>query len=179
VSRIGKKAIAIPSGIKVSVDDNRVSVQGPKGTLAQEISAGISVAVENGKVLVTRTNDERSTRAYHGLIRALIQNMIVGTSQGFERALDINGVGYRAEIKGRMVVLYLGYSHPIEYSIPQGVEIVLEKQTRILVRGANKESVGKTAAKIRSFRVPDPYKAKGIAYVGEVIRRKAGKKAIG
>jgi large subunit ribosomal protein L6 len=179
VSRIGKKAITIPSGINVKVDDNRVSVQGPKGKLTQEIAAGISVAVEKGKVLVRRSDDERSTRAKHGLIRALIQNMIVGTSQGFERSLDINGVGYRAEIKGRNIVLYLGYSHPIEYQIPQGVEVVVEKQTRLIIRGPDKEAVGKTASKIRSFRIPDPYKAKGISYVGEVIRRKAGKKAIG
>ena len=179
MSRIGKKAIAIPSGIKVNVDDNRVSVQGPKGKLTLEIAAGISVAVEKGKVLVTRSNDERSTRAKHGLIRALINNMIVGTSQGFERSLDINGVGYRAEIKGRTIVMYLGYSHPIEYQIPQEVEVVVEKQTRLIVRGADKEAVGKTAAKIRSFHIPDPYKAKGVTYVGEVIRRKAGKKAIG
>jgi large subunit ribosomal protein L6 len=178
VSRIGKKAITIPSGIKVNVEDNRVSVQGPKGKLTQVITAGISVAVEKGNVLVTRSDDERGTRAKHGLIRALIQNMIVGTSQGFERSLDINGVGYRAEIKGRSVVLYLGFSHPVEYQIPQGVEVVVEKQTRLIVRGADKEAVGKTAAKIRSFRIPDPYKAKGVTYVGEVIRRKAGKKAI-
>jgi large subunit ribosomal protein L6 len=179
VSRIGKKAITIPSGINVKVDDNQVSVQGPKGKLTQEIAVCISVAVEKDKVLVRRSDDERSTRAKHGLIRALIQNMIVGTSQGFERSLDINGVGYRAEIKGRNVVLYLGYSHPIEYQIPQGVEVVVEKQTRLIVRGPDKEAVGKTASKIRSFRIPDPYKAKGISYVGEVIRRKAGKKAIG
>jgi large subunit ribosomal protein L6 len=179
VSRIGKKAIAIPSGIKVTVGNNQVMVQGPKGKLTQEICSDISVAIEGGRVLVTRANDERSTRAKHGLMRALINNMIVGTSQGFERTLDINGVGYRAELKGHSIILNLGYSHPVEYPIPQGVEIVVEKQTRLIVRGTDKEKVGKTAAKIRSFRIPDPYKAKGITYLGEVIRRKAGKKAIG
>lgn len=179
MSRIGKKAVAIPSGVQIKVDGGNVVVQGPKGKLEKKIASGISVAVEKGQVLVTRADDERSTRAKHGLMRALINNMIIGTSQGFERALDINGVGYRAELKGRNVVLYLGYSHPVEYQIPQGIELTVEKQTRLLVRGTDKEIVGKTAAKIRSFRMPDPYKAKGITYLGEVIRRKAGKKAVG
>lgn len=179
MSRIGKKPIVVPKGVNVTILGNCVSVQGPKGKLEEEVPVDISVTLEDGKILVRRPNDERPTRARQGLVRALVNNMVKGVSEGFERALEIGGVGYRAELKGRTLVLHLGFSHPVEFAVPSSVEVVVEKPTRLIVRGADRQAVGAAAAKIRSFRQPDPYKAKGVTYAGEVIRRKAGKKAIG
>jgi large subunit ribosomal protein L6 len=165
--------------VKITVEGGTMSVQGPKGRLQKPVAPGIQIKVEADKALVTRPDNERSSRAKQGLVRALLNNMVRGVHQGFQRALDISGVGYRAEVKGKVLVLYLGYSHPVEYKFPESIEIAVEKTTKVIVRGPDKETVGATAAKIRGFRRPDPYKAKGITYEGEVIKRKAGKKAVG
>jgi large subunit ribosomal protein L6 len=178
VSRIGKKPIVIPSGVKVAVAGNRVSVEGPKGKLDQEITSGIAVAVEEGQVLVSRGDNLRQSRANQGLVRALVANMVKGVHLGYRKVLEISGVGYRAETGGRQLVLALGFSHRVEYPIPDGVEVAVEKNTRLTITGIDRQKVGQFTAQIRKIRVPDPYKAKGITYEGERIKRKAGKKAI-
>ena len=178
MSRIGKKPIDVPDGVKVSVQGNKISVVGPKGSLERQVLSGVSVDLEDGKVIVRRLADDRRSRAKQGLIRALVANMVTGVDKGFERALLISGVGYRAEMSGKNVVFHLGYSHKIEISIPEKIEVVVDPATRVLVKGIDREAVGLLAAKIRSLRKPDPYKAKGITYEGERILRKAGKKTI-
>lgn len=175
MSRIGKLPIAIPSGVKVSLSGNEISVQGTKGSLKQLLPARISVAVEAEQIVVTRPTDDKEDVALHGLSRSLINNMVLGVSQGFTCVLEINGVGYRAEVSGSKLTLSLGYSHPIVYEVPNGIEVEVEKQTRMIVRGIDKQLVGSTAAKIRSFRKPEPYKGKGVKYAEERILRKAGK----
>lgn len=175
MSRIGKMPIAIPSGVKISLDGAEVKVQGPKGTLSQVMSDRISVAVEAEQVVVTRPTDEKSDCALHGLVRSLINNMVVGVTQGFSKGLEINGVGYRAEVSGKTLTMALGFSHPVVYELPQGIEVEVEKQTKLTVKGIDKQLVGSAAAKIRSFREPEPYKGKGIKYADEHIVRKAGK----
>lgn len=175
MSRIGKLPVAIPSGVKVSLDGNEISVQGAKGSLKQLLPERISVAVEAEQVVVSRPTDDKKDLALHGLSRALINNMVVGVSQGFTRELQINGIGYRAEISGSKLTLSLGYSHPVVYDVPKGIEVEIEKQTRLFVKGIDKQLVGATAAEIRSFRKPEPYKGKGIKYAEERILRKAGK----
>ncbi len=178
MSRVGKKPIPVPEKTKVAIDGQQVSVTGPKGEQAFEIPFGISAAMEDNTITVTRGTEQKRDRALHGLTRALINNMVVGVTEGFRRELVYIGVGYRAEMKGKNLVLYLGYSHPIVMTPPEGVEIeVLPKENKIIVSGINKQMVGQAAAKIRSFREPEPYKGKGIRYLGEHVRSKAGKAA--
>jgi len=178
MSRIGKKAIAVPKGVEIKKDGNSVTVKGPKGTLTTALVAGIDVKVENNVVQFTRSDEEKQSRAFHGLVRALVANNVVGVTSGFKRELDIVGVGYRAEVKGKEVVFQLGYSHPVRFAIPQGIDIAVDaKSGHITVTGIDKQKVGQVAAEIRSLREPDPYKGKGIKYSDEVIRRKAGKAA--
>jgi large subunit ribosomal protein L6 len=175
VSRIGKLPIAIPSGVKVAVETSEVRLEGPKGKLRTSIPTGVSVKVEGNLVRVGRANDERKLRALHGLTRKLIANMAQGVSSGFTRVLDINGVGYRAEVKGQEIHMTLGYSHPVVFPLPVGVTAAVERQIVITLSGADRQVLGETAAKIRDLRGPEPYKGKGIKYREEVIKRKAGK----
>lgn len=178
MSRIGKKEIPLPKGVEVRQDGGAVVVKGPKGSMSTPIIAGIKVSVENNVVKFERPNEEGKTKAFHGLMRALVANNVKGVSEGFKRELDIVGVGYRAEVKGSEVVFQLGYSHPVRYAIPQGIEIAVEAKTgHITISGIDRQKVGQTAAEIRSLREPDPYKGKGIKYSDEVVRRKAGKAA--
>ena len=178
MSRIGKKEIELPKGVEIKQDGDVVTVKGPKGSMQTSLIYGIGMKVENNVVQFTRPNEEGKTRAFHGLMRALVANNVRGVSEGFKRELDIVGVGYRAEVKGREVVFALGYSHPIRFAIPEGIEIVIEPKTgHITITGVDKQRVGQTAAEIRALREPDPYKGKGIKYSDEVIRRKAGKAA--
>lgn len=177
MSRIGKKPVQIPKGVTVGLKDGVVSVKGPKGELTEKLHSDIYMEIKNNQVLVTRKLDETKHRALHGLWRALIQNMIVGVTDGFSKKLEIVGVGYRAEIKGKRLNLLLGYSHPILFAAPDGIKVEAPTQTSIIISGAHKQLVGLVAAKIRSFRPPEPYKGKGIKYEGEYIRRKAGKAA--
>ncbi len=175
MSRIGKLPIEIPQGVKVSVSDSVVSVAGPKGTLSRKIMAGVQLEMTEKLLVVSRENDSMGCRSAHGLTRTLINNMVTGVTKGFETALEINGVGYRAEAKGDVLNLSLGYSHPINFTLPKGITVEVDKMTKVLVKGIDKELVGQTAAKIRSFRGPEPYKGKGIKYANETILRKAGK----
>jgi large subunit ribosomal protein L6 len=176
MSRIGKLPIEIPSGVKITLDDLIVKVEGPKGTLSRPMLEGITIQLDDNKqILVTRTADDPKSRSFHGLTRTLVNNMVVGVTKGFETVLDITGVGYRAEVKGDVLTLSLGYSHPINFELPSGISVEVEKMTKVFVRGADKELVGQTSAKIRSFRPPEPYKGKGIKYSDEKILRKAGK----
>ena len=178
MSRIGKKEIPLPKGVEVHQDGNAVTVKGPKGTLITPLVAGISAKVENNVVTFSRADEEGKTRAFHGLMRALVANNVRGVSEGFKRELDIVGVGYRAEVKGKEVVFQLGYSHPVRFPVPKGIDIAIDaKSGHITVTGIDKQQVGQTAAEIRSLRQPDPYKGKGIKYSDEVVRRKAGKAA--
>jgi large subunit ribosomal protein L6 len=178
MSRIGKKVIPLPTGVELRQEGSFVDVKGPKGSLRTPLAPGISLNIDDGEVHLTRSDDERNTRAFHGLTRALLANSVKGVSEGFKRELDIIGVGYRAEVKGREVVFQLGYSHPIRFPIPEGIDITIEpKSGHVTITGIDKQKVGQTAAEIRSLREPDPYKGKGIKYTEEVIRRKAGKAA--
>lgn len=176
MSRIGRKPIDIPAGVKFSVDEeNVVTVEGPKGKLTQAFQKCISIKVEGNQVLVTRSSDDKFERAIHGLTRALINNMVDGVVKGFEKTLEINGIGYRAVKQGNTLVLSLGYSHNIDMVPPEGVTVEVPSQTQIIVKGADKQAVGEFAAKIRSKRPPEPYKGKGIKYSTEFVRRKEGK----
>jgi len=178
MSRIGKKEIPLPKGVEVKQDGDAVTVKGPKGTLSTALVPGIGVKVENNVVQFTRADEEKRTRAFHGLMRALVANNVRGVTEGFKRELDIIGVGYRAEVKGKEVVFQLGYSHPVKFAIPKGIDIAVDaKSGHITVTGIDKQQVGQTAAEIRSLREPDPYKGKGIKYSDEIVRRKAGKAA--
>ncbi len=178
MSRIGKQPISVPKGVEVKKDGRIVTVKGPKGSLTTPLVEGIDVEVNNNVVLFTRADEEKKTRAFHGLMRALVASNVKGVTEGFKKELDIVGVGYRAEVKGKEVVFQLGYSHPIRFAIPKGIEIAVDGKTgHIIVTGIDKQKVGQTAAEIRSLREPDPYKGKGIKYTDEVIRRKAGKAA--
>ena len=175
MSRVGRKAISIPKDVKVTLAGSSLQIQGPKGKLTTPVPPGIAFALQDGELTATRQSDERQQRAFHGLARALAQNAIKGVSQGFSKELDIVGVGYKAAVEGNKVVFSLGFSHPIEYSIPEGIKIAVEKQTRVTVSGIDRQRVGQVAAEIRNLRRPDPYKQKGIRYVGEVLKKKAGK----
>jgi large subunit ribosomal protein L6 len=178
MSRIGRKEIPLPKGVEVRADGSAITVKGPKGTLSTSLVPGIDVKVENNVVAFVRKDDEGRTRAFHGLMRALVANNVKGVSEGFKRELDIVGVGYRAEVKGKEVVFQLGYSHPVRFAVPEGIDIAVDAKTgHITISGIDKQKVGQTAAEIRSLREPDPYKGKGIKYTDEVIRRKAGKAA--
>jgi large subunit ribosomal protein L6 len=176
MSRIGRLPIEIPQGVEIKIaDDNTVSVKGPKGQLVKKMNEDINIALEDGKVLVTRPSDQKMHRALHGLTRALVNNMVVGVSAGFERILEINGVGYRAAKAGSKLTLTMGYSHPVEMEDPEGVTTEVPAPNRIIIKGADKEKVGIHAANIRAVRKPEPYLGKGIKYSDEVIRRKEGK----
>ncbi len=175
MSRIGKMPIAMPSGVAVKIEGNRVVVTGPKGSLERSFNPEMTIAMDGGSLRVTRPSDERQYRALHGLTRTLLNNMVKGVSDGFEKNLEIVGVGYRAELSGQKLVLRIGFSHPVEIVPPPGVSIVLDGQTKIKVQGIDKEKVGQLAAEIRAVHPPDHYKGKGIRYAGEVVRIKAGK----
>lgn len=177
MSRIGRKPVPIPQGVNVQVEGHLVKAEGPKGRLAQPIPPGLRAAVDDGKVVIVRGGDDRRIRALHGLARALVANMVTGVTQGFERRLEIVGIGYRAQLQGRNLQLALGFSHPIVFPLPEGITAEVEKQTQITLRGADKALLGETAARLRALRKPDPYKGKGIKYADEVVRRKVGKKA--
>jgi large subunit ribosomal protein L6 len=176
VSRIGKKPVPIPDKVQVHIDGSEVTVKGPKGELNHRFPPDITIKQEDKQVIVTRPTDERRHRALHGMTRALIANMVTGVSTGFERVLTIEGVGYRAEMEGKKLVMYLGYSHNIPIEPPQDVEFVVEERGRVVrIRGIDKQVVGELAAQIRKLRPPEPYKGKGVRYEGEFVRHKAGK----
>ena len=176
MSRIGKMPIAVPAGTTVEVaENNKVTVKGPKGTLERVLPEEMIIKAEGAEVTVERPNDLKRIKSLHGLTRTLINNMVIGVSQGYEKILEINGVGYRAQKQGKTLVLSLGYSHPVEMVDPEGLESICETQTKIIVKGIDKEKVGQYAAEIRSKREPEPYKGKGIKYSDEVVRRKVGK----
>jgi large subunit ribosomal protein L6 len=175
MSRIGKQPVAVPAGVDVTLEGRRITVKGPRGTLSRELPAEVQVTQENGQITVTRPSDEPKHRSLHGLTRTLVANMVDGVTKGFQRQLDIVGVGYRAEARPYGLFLALGYSHPIEFKAPEGIKLTATTPTQLIVDGANKEMVGQVAAEIRSLRPPEPYKGKGIKYAGEQIRRKAGK----
>ena len=177
MSRIGKKPVKIPAGVNVSVSGSQVVVKGPKGELQREFDQRMAVTMHDGELKVDRPSNEKFFKALHGLYRKLIDNMVVGVTQGFEKKLEIVGVGYKAEIKNKRLVLQLGYSHPIVFVPPPDIAITCESPTSVTVSGIDRELVGQVAAKIRKFKLPEPYKGKGIKYVDEVIRRKAGKTA--
>lgn len=175
MSRIGKSPIPVPKGVTVEVEDQVVRVKGPKGQLEQSFRNEVSVAVEGGLVQVSRAGETKSHRAFHGLTRALIANMVRGVTDGFRKSLELVGVGYRAEKKGNSLVLTVGYSHQVSYPQPEGITITTPAPTQVVIEGADKQKVGQTAAEIRAVRPPEPYKGKGIRYTGEQVRRKAGK----
>ncbi|SEF55692.1 MULTISPECIES: 50S ribosomal protein L6 [Lachnospira] len=176
MSRIGRMPIAIPAGVTVEVaENNKVTVKGPKGTLERVLPAEMDIKVEGSEVVVSRPNDLKKMKSLHGLTRTLINNMVIGVTEGYEKKLEVNGVGYRAQKQGKKLILSLGYSHPVEMEDPEGIETTLDGQNIIFVKGINKEKVGQYAAEIRSKRAPEPYKGKGIKYADEVIRRKVGK----
>jgi large subunit ribosomal protein L6 len=177
MSRIGKKVINLPSGVTAQVASTEVTVKGPKGELKISVLPGISVALNEGNMAVTRTNEERQTRAYHGLIRSLLQNTVVGVSEGYQKTLKLIGTGYRVAMKGQGLTLSLGFSHPVEVVPPTGITLSIEGNDTIHIKGIDKQAVGQMAANIRKIRPPEPYKGKGVRYVDEVVRRKAGKAA--
>jgi large subunit ribosomal protein L6 len=174
MSRIGKKPILIPKGVTVDLKNDLLSVKGPKGALQRKIHPKVSLKVDNDQLLILVEDESRDSNALHGLHRALIANMVTGVSEGFERVLEIVGIGYRTELAGKVAIFHLGYSHPVRFELPDGVEAKIEK-TKITLSGIDKEVLGLTAAKIRGFRKPEPYKGKGVKYADEHIRRKAGK----
>ena len=175
MSRIGKKPIALPAGVQVELKDGLVSVKGQKGALRRPFLEGLEMDMADGIIAVRRMRDDKRSRSYHGLMRTLVANMVEGVSKGFEKKLEIVGIGYRSELKGSDLALFLGYSHPINFPLPAGISAEIEKQTLVTIKGIDKELVGQTAAKIRDLRKPDPYKGKGVKYAGEVLRKKAGK----
>ena len=176
MSRIGRLPVEIPAGVEITVAENNVvTVKGPKGTLTESLPVEMDIKVENNQVVVTRPNDLKKMKSLHGLTRTLINNMVVGVTEGYQKVLEVNGVGYRAAKSGKTLTLNLGYSHPVEMEDPEGVESAVEGQNKIIVKGIDKEKVGQYAAEIRDKRRPEPYKGKGIKYADEVIRRKVGK----
>lgn len=175
MSRIGKLQINVPGNVKVAMDKDNIKVSGPQGALEMRIRPEISVEFKDSVIHVKRASDSRAARSLHGLTRTLVANMVKGTAEGFEKRLDIVGVGYKADVQGGVINLALGYSHPVKYQLPKGISAVVEKQTSIILKGADKQLVGQVAADIRALRAPEPYKGKGIKYSFEVIRRKAGK----
>jgi large subunit ribosomal protein L6 len=177
MSRKGKMPIALPKGVEVQVTKNQITVKGPKGTLIQSLKDGISVVNEQGHLVVSTEGDTAESRRFHGLYRALIQNMVIGAAQGFEKRLEMIGVGYRAAVQGNMLDVQVGFSHPTKVEIPQGVQVKVEKNTLIIINGIDRQIVGQFAAEVRGMRPPEPYQGKGIRYEGEYVRRKAGKAA--
>lgn len=175
MSRIGKEPITVPSGTKVEVKDGVLTAQGPKGKVSQAILDGIGTNLDDGVLTVTRSGETASDKSRHGLMRSLIANAVQGVSEGFSKQLEVIGVGYRGEVKGRELHLALGYSHPVIFPLPEGIDVEIDKQNKITVSGCDRQKVGQVAAEIRGLRRPDPYKGKGIKYVDEIIRRKVGK----
>ena len=176
MSRIGKMPIAVPAGVTVDIaENNKVTVKGPKGTLERVLPAEMEIKKEGDEIIVNRPNDLKKMKSLHGLTRTLINNMVVGVTEGYEKKLEVNGVGYRAVKKGKLLTLSMGYSHPVEMEDPEGIEVVVEDANTLVVKGIDKEKVGQYAAEIREKRAPEPYKGKGIKYADEVIRRKVGK----
>jgi large subunit ribosomal protein L6 len=175
MSRVGRKVIPVPKDVKIQLTAGQVEVQGPKGKLSTPVPPGISFTLQGAELTCQRANDERQSRAFHGLARALANNAIKGVTEGFSKELDIVGVGYKAAVEGNKVVFALGYSHPVVYPIPEGIKVAVDKQTHLTVTGIDRQRVGQVAAEIRNLRKPDPYKQKGIRYVGEVLKKKAGK----
>lgn len=177
MSRIGKKPITVPEGVEVKIEDDIIEVSGPLGRLTQKLFPRIRVTKKDGQIIVERLSDVKQCRALHGLARSLINNLIIGVTKGFKKELIITGMGYRANLEGRVLNLQLGYTHPVKFSLPDGIDVKVEKQTQIVVSGRDKQLVGEVAAKIRRFRPPEPYKGKGIRYIDEQIKRKVGKAA--
>ena len=175
MSRIGKKPITIPKGVTVKADANGVDVKGPKGQMKQALPPGILAAVEDGSIVTKKSSDEQELNKFHGLARSLVNNAVLGVTEGWKKELDIVGVGYRAELKGKQVHFALGYSHPVVFDVPNGIEVAIDKQTHIVVTGADRQVVGQVAANMRRLRKPDPYKQKGVRYTGEVLKKKVGK----
>jgi large subunit ribosomal protein L6 len=175
MSRIGKKPIPVPQGVTVQVGGDAIQVKGPKGELRQALPPGVSFAMADGQLTASLQREDKSLEKFHGLARTLVANAITGVTDGFKKELDIVGVGYRAEQKGRQVVFALGYSHPVVFDVPEGVDVVVSSQTHITVTGADRQKVGQVAANIRRLRKPDPYKQKGVRYTGEVLKKKVGK----
>jgi len=175
MSRIGKKPIALPKGVSVKIATDAVEVQGPKGKLRQPLPPGIVFAQNDGTLVASLAREDATLRKFHGLARSLVANAVAGVTDGFKKELDIVGVGYRAELKGKQVHFALGYSHPVVFDIPTGIDIAVDKQTHIVVTGADRQLVGQVAANIRRLRKPDPYKQKGVRYTGEVLKKKVGK----
>ena len=175
MSRIGRMPIVVPKEVKVGYDTSKVEVTGPKGRLLHSLPQGITVSVEDGKILVQRPNDQRTSRSLQGLTRSLIANMVAGVTQGFEKKLEIVGVGFKADVDGKALKLTLGFSHPISFPLPEGIRAEVEKQTLVTLKGIDRQQVGTLAAKLRSLKPPEPYKGKGVRYFGERIRKKVGK----
>lgn len=175
MSRIGKLPIVVPKGVSVSLNDSELTIKGPKGALTRTIMSAVTLEIAESSIVVKRPDDSISSRSAHGLTRTLVNNMVIGVTTGYQTDLEINGVGYRAEVKGQDLVLSLGYSHQVVYPLPSGIAVEVDKMTKLSVKGIDKELVGHTAAKIRSFRSPEPYKGKGVKYANEKILRKAGK----
>ncbi len=175
MSRIGKMPIPIPKEVKVASDASKVEVTGPKGLLAHSLPQGILISVDGGKILVHRANDQTTSKALQGLTRSLVANMVTGVTKGFEKKLEIVGVGFRADLQGSTLKLTLGYSHPVLYPLPKGIKVEIEKQTLLTVKGVDRQQVGVVAAQLRSIKPPEPYKGKGVRYAGERIRKKVGK----
>lgn len=175
MSRIGKKPIAIPSGVKISISAEAVEVQGPKGKLRQILPRDIVFAQEDGKLIAKPAREDKALGKFHGLARSLVANAVTGVTDGFKKELDIVGIGYRAEVKGQQINFALGYSHPVVFEIPKGIDVTIDKQTHIVVTGIDRQLVGQVAADIRSLRKPDPYKQKGVRYTGEKLKKKVGK----
>lgn len=175
MSRIGNKVVVLPAGVEIKQDGNNITVKGPKGELTRELSSDIKMNIEGNEVTFTRPNDSKEMKTIHGTTRANFNNMVVGVSEGFQKALELIGVGYRAQVQGNKLTLNVGYSHPVEMTAPEGVTFEVPANTQVIVKGINKEVVGELAANIRGVRPPEPYKGKGIRYVGEFVRRKEGK----
>ena len=175
MSRIGKKPIAVPKGVTIKVLDGAIEVKGPKGSMRQAFPSGITFALDGEQLLARTASEDPSLGKYHGLARSLAANAVTGVAEGFKRERDIVGVGYRAEVKGQQIIFALGYSHPVVFDIPKGIDVTIDKQTHITVTGVDRQLVGQVAANIRRLRKPDPYKQKGVRYTGEVLKKKAGK----
>jgi large subunit ribosomal protein L6 len=175
MSRIGKKPIAVPKGVTVKADGSGVEVKGPKGQMKQALPPGITAVVEDGHIVTKKTSDAEELKKFHGLARSLVNNAVLGVTEGWKKELDIVGVGYRAELKGQQLHLALGYSHPIVFDVPKGIEVAIDKQTHIVVTGVDRQLVGQVAADLRRMRKPDPYQQKGVRYTGEKLKKKAGK----
>ena len=175
MSRIGKKPIAIPKGVTVKADATGVDVKGPKGQMKQALPPGITAAIEDGTIVTKKVSDDQELTKFHGLARSLVNNAVLGVTEGWKKELDIVGVGYRAEMKGSQITLALGYSHPVVFDVPKGIDVAIDKQTHITVTGVDRQLVGQVAADLRRLRKPDPYQQKGVRYTGEVLKKKAGK----